>query len=106
MIMVHTPGPWLFRGKSDTVHKPSNTHPFGDEIFRFNDDSDGPSDADLSLILAAPYLLDALKKIINFNIQYCIERYGDESKAESMACVVVARAAIAKAEGENHENTL
>jgi hypothetical protein len=58
-----TPGPWLFRGKSSTVHAVSETHPFGEQIFGFHDqelDDRTPSDADLALILAAPDLLAAL----------------------------------------------
>ena len=33
----------------------------------------------------------ALQKIIDMNVQYCYDRYGDVDKAESMACVRVAR---------------
>ena len=53
------------------------------------------------LIAAAPELLEALQKIVEMNAQYCHDKYGDSSKAESMACVRVARAAIAKALGNN-----
>jgi hypothetical protein len=54
-----TKGPWLHRGKSDSVHKSSSTHPFGELIFRFDEDA-SPSDEDLALILAAPDLFQAL----------------------------------------------
>jgi hypothetical protein len=59
-----TKGPWLFRAKSSTVHKASDTHPYGDQIFEFVDgfeDETMPSDADLKLVLAAPELYEALK---------------------------------------------
>lgn len=54
---------------------------------------------DARLMAAAPDLLDALKTIIDLNVQYAIDRYGNALKAESMECVRVARAAIAKATG-------
>lgn len=62
----HTPAPWLYRGKSGTVHKPCDTHPYGEQIFGFHDDefdNRSPSEADLSLILAAPRLLAALEAL-------------------------------------------
>ena len=42
-------------------------------------------------------LISALEKIIEMNVQYCIDKYGDASKADSMGCVVTAREALAKA---------
>ena len=85
----HTPGPWLSRGKSDSVHESSDTHPYGCQIFRFADDQ-GPSDDDLNLILSAPDLLEALEDIVQW-----IER-GDFEES----FLAAARAAIAKARGE------
>lgn len=35
------------------------------------------------------------QKIIDMNVQYCIDKYGDAAQAESMACVSTARAALA-----------
>lgn len=55
----HTSGPWLFRAKNDSVWTTppaGSLYKFGDHIFTFHDE-DGPSDEDLSLILAAPELL-------------------------------------------------
>jgi hypothetical protein len=49
------------------------------------------------LRLAADDLYAALEEIVAMNVQYCIDRYGDASKADSMGCVVTARAAISKA---------
>lgn len=80
----HTPGPWLSRGKSDSVHESSDTHPYGCQIFRFADDQ-GPSDDDLNLILSAPDLLEALECLI---------------KSDHDDVIEMARAAIARARGE------
>lgn len=44
-------------------------------------------------------LLAALEDIIAYNVQYAIDRYGDASNAETMACVKRAREAIARAKG-------
>jgi len=38
----------------------------------------------------------ALKKIIDMNVQYAKDCWGDETRAETLACVVTARAALAK----------
>ncbi len=55
--------------------------------------------ANAKLMAAAPELLDALIKIVEMNQQYAIDKYGDVKKAEEMACVRTARAAINKALG-------
>jgi hypothetical protein len=39
-------------------------------------------------------LREALEKIIAMNVQYAFDRYGDRSKAETMACVVESRQAL------------
>lgn len=57
-------------------------------------------EADARLIAAAPDMLAALVKIIEMNVQYAIDRYGDAAHAEAMSCVQIARAAIARAEGK------
>ncbi len=65
MNKTHTPGPWLFRAKSDSVYTPptpGTPYTYGDFIFAFSD-NDGPNDEDLALILAAPDLLDALRDL-------------------------------------------
>ena len=49
-------------------------------------------------------LVKALEAIVSMNVQYSIDRYGDASKAEGMACVVVARAALTKARAKPAPN--
>lgn len=83
----HTPGPWLSRGKSDSVHESSDTHPYGCQIFRFADDQ-GPSDDDLNLILSAPDLLEALEHMLN--VCPTIDSSGEEAREKALA--IVARA--------------
>jgi hypothetical protein len=84
----HTPGPWLHRAKSDSVHRPPPYEPYryGDTIFVFHDEA-GPNDADLALILAAPDLLNALTVLV------------EVAEARGIPCNA-ARAAIFKATGE------
>jgi len=93
--MSHTPGPWLHRTKSDSVHKPPIQEPykFGDLIFRFHDEQN-PNDADLALILAAPELLEALKSLVDLEDGHVGVFTLDE-------IMDAARAAIAKAEGKS-----
>lgn len=45
-------------------------------------------------------LLEALEKIIEMNRTTANDKFGDSEQAERWACVIVARAAIAKATGE------
>lgn len=94
----HTPGPWLSRGKSDSVHESSDTHPYGFQIFRFAEDQ-GPSDDDLNLILSAPDLLDALEDALSDYDAWMKD--ADVTPNESLlAWTNKARAAIARARGE------
>ena len=94
----HTPGPWLFRDKSSSVHeqpknKPGEKYIYGKQIFRFRDDDDevpGISDEDLALILAAPDLLAACELMLTVA---GLDR-------EAPHAVNVMRAAIAKARGQ------
>ncbi len=90
MSTSHTPGPWLHRVKSDSVHLPpdDSRYIYGNQIFRFDEEA-APSDADLRLILAAPDLLETLLDALPE-----LESVGPLSKFER------ARAAIAKATGE------
>jgi hypothetical protein len=43
---------------------------------------------------AASDLETALETIIKYNEEYCVDKYGDASRAETMACVKVAREAL------------
>ena len=79
-----TPGPWLYRGKSDAVYTKSDTHPYGSLIFRFHEE-DLPTDADLSLILVAPELLESLNDLLD-----------DVGKDSSLRGAVKARAALSR----------
>lgn len=91
-MSAFTPGPWLYRGKSDSVHTepPSPPYTYGDQIFRFHED-DLPNDADLDLILAAPDLYEALVLLVA----------GIEGKcSETFIPLAKARAALEKAEGK------
>lgn len=96
MTTKHTPGPWLYRGKSDSVHRqsPDPRYQFGDVIFQFHDDN-SPSDADLTLILAAPELLAALTQFVS--------HYPVGVNPELDAAWNDARAAITKAEEGNSD---
>ncbi|EOV0703598.1 hypothetical protein ACOIEU_002541 [Cronobacter sakazakii] len=49
------------------------------------------------LSLQRDELLAALEDIIAYNVQYATDKYGDASKAETMACVRRCREAIARA---------
>ena len=107
MSAGHTPGPWLHRGKSDSVHQASKTHPYGATIFRF-DEEEGPSDEDLSLILSAPDLLaerDRLKALnaelavaleeVRSDLWLQIEPKHGTKAATNYPSIVKARAALA-----------
>lgn len=105
----HTPAPWLGRGKSDSVHRPCDTHPYGDQIFAFHPDY-APNDADHALILAAPKLLAALEVFadpeIIAQLEGCAEdgvRRTDDDWAKFRLLAKhyrAAAAAVAEAKGE------
>lgn len=63
----HTPGPWSFRHKSDSMHAPSSTHPYGKAIFRLVWDeysmNEYPDEADIELITDAPLLLVEVRRL-------------------------------------------
>lgn len=84
MIPKITPGSWLYRGKNDAVYSKSATHPYGSLIFRFHEE-DSPNDADLSLILIAPELLEALNDLLD-----------DVGRDSSLLGAVKARAALSR----------
>lgn len=91
-----TQGPWITAKADRAIGIFSN----GNATF-FVAKAYGPDRAkNAHLIASAPELYEALEEIIDMNVQYAVDRYGDASKAEDMACVRVARAAISKARGE------
>jgi hypothetical protein len=93
----HTPGPWLGRSKSDSVHRPCDTHPYGDQIFAFHPDY-APNDADHALILAAPELLAALEQV-NDCLVKCLTG-GEVSAKLAGKAIENAAIVIAQAKGE------
>ncbi|MGU3628120.1 hypothetical protein [Comamonas sp. C24C] len=109
-----TPGPWLHRGKSDSVHKSPSAeqyaqgYRFGETIFQFHEESP-PSDADLALILAAPELLHALQESLSA-LEYVVEQAGGPACeheggvvcfCKENTAISEARTAISKAIGEH-----
>ena len=93
----HTPGPWLYRGKSSSVHEASDTHPYGRQIFQFHEgfnDEDLPREADLSLILAAPQLLMALEDAITI-----LQPLAEQLPSVKSRCDVYARVVRLAREG-------
>lgn len=102
MTNNHTPGPWLHRGKSESVHASSDTHPYGEYLFAFQDEC-APNDADLALILAGPDLLAALENLVSKGEAFrntVVETRGVRGMDEHDAALTAARAAIAKATGQ------
>lgn len=90
--MSYTKVPWLFRGKSDSVHERSDTHPYGRQIFRFDED-EMPSDAYLSLILASPVILEALEAMCAEFRGYDLP-YGSEAYAKAISAINQAKGAL------------
>jgi hypothetical protein len=88
----HTPGPWKADDKGKAVFIPLRAHhceQLGIQVGFVSWEDDKESLANARLIAAAPELLEALKRIADpRNVHFA----GDAQ--------VVARAAIAKAEGE------
>lgn len=105
----HTPGPWLGRGKSDSVHRPCDTHPYGEQIFAFHPDY-APNDADHALILAAPTLrghLEAVISVAESEVQIMESDRGKGRSVEELYAtgempeeLVAARAFLAQLDGE------
>jgi hypothetical protein len=94
-LLKHTSGPWFTNQGIPYVEKRLfNVWDIkGNVIARVYGE-----EANARLIAAAPELLHALQKIIEFNQQHAKDQYGDASKCEAWACIKVARAAIAKVE--------
>lgn len=56
---------------------------------------------DAQLYAAAPDMYEALEKIVEMNRDYMLHKCGNPDEAETMSCVVVARAALSKARGDS-----
>lgn len=95
--MSHTPGPWIWRNKSGSLHQKGTDRRFGVTVlaptYEYDSGVDTEvSDADAALIAAAPDLLAALKEILPWHDSHPAE-------ATDNRMVNLCRAAIAKAEG-------
>ena len=91
----HLNGPWLFREKSESVYSAppqGSAYQYGEFIFAFHPVS-GPDNETLSLILAAPDLLEALEALL-----VTAENFGVGPSSDSHA---MALHAISKAKGES-----
>ncbi len=66
----------------------------GNNILDYDDVGREAADANAKLAISAPKLLTALQKIVEMNHQHAEDEYGDRTKADSWACVVVAKEAI------------
>ena len=97
-----TPGPWL-HADSHGLNETAGGAIHGDGktlcLVLGNGIGKEKATANAKLMAAAPEMLDALIKIVGMNQQYAIDKYGDVRKAEEMACVRTASAAINKALG-------
>jgi hypothetical protein len=92
----HTPGPWIWRGKSSSLHQEgdNNPSPYGPRVLTLASDeyTDAEiSDADATLIAASPDLLAACKAAVA-----CLD-HATVSMADADEML---HAAIKKAEGE------
>ena len=97
----HTPGPWKADDKGKAVFIPLRAHhceQLGIQVGFVSWEDDKESLANARLIAAAPELLEALKMGYADTMDY-IQR-NHLSGAENNRWLVLARAAIAKAEGE------
>jgi hypothetical protein len=94
----HTPGPWKADDKGKAVFIPLRAHhceQLGIQVGFVSWEDDKESLANARLIAAAPELLEALKRIAKIGNQPYGTDYEEIDEARE-----IARAAIAKAEGE------
>lgn len=94
-----TPGPWLFRNKSDTMHTKHPDYPYGAAFFGF-DSEFSPNEADINLIVAAPDMYEALAAILPFVPKTSASEGGASMFSENVRAADKVRAALAKARGE------
>ncbi len=108
-ICKHTPGPWLWRGKSGSLHQAgTDGYIYGPAVLEPVYDYDSGvdtsvSDADANLIAAAPDLLQSLKEISDmFMARPDMVRALEPLRGFAENAVFErAAAAIAKAEGRS-----
>jgi hypothetical protein len=103
----HTPGPWLFRSKSSSIHSapPADTsYQYGEALARFAEDDNvcaDVGDADLALILAAPDLLEACEEAADDVCHaVCPPTWRTKAGQPHNGICSKVRAAIKKARGE------
>lgn len=93
-MTVRTQGPWVYQEQSDAythiVRGPNNRF-----ICKLSQDSSGESERTARLISAAPEMRDELQMLCDV-----LEAGGDHLPVEVEARIAFARAAIAKANGE------
>lgn len=92
---LYTPGPWY--AVEYAGHVSIQSTDFYENTDILDMDSNDSVEANAKLICAAPELLSVLQKIVEMNRQQAIDQYGEADKAESWACVTIARSAINKA---------
>jgi hypothetical protein len=105
----HTPGPWEWRGKSDTLHTLHNKgkYQYGKAVLSPTYEYDSGtsvevSDHDANLIAASPDLYAACEWLVN--LYHGVGKDGEEgSDEEFMDAIEAGKAALAKARGEAHE---
>lgn len=98
MAMKHTPGPWMLEASGIRVLTAPGRSPIDMGFSGLTQEHDK---ANARLIVAAPELLAALKLAVSY--AEAMERALNVS-GQRNATLEDARAAIAKAEGENHES--
>ena len=98
--MEHTKGPWEVDSLAELVSSTAN-YTVICEMWYGGRASSSEIKANANLISAAPDMYKALNEIIQLNRRTAHDKYGDEEKAESWACVKVARKALDKAEGKS-----
>lgn len=102
---THTPGPWLYRAKSNSIHAAPEAgagHSFGRRIMQFTEDDNGEcieSDADRVLVLASPKMLAALERFVA-GVESNDVYPNPDDREKLIGILREANAAIAAAKGE------
>jgi hypothetical protein len=102
-MSAHTPGPWVWRGKSGSLHQAGEKpHTYGATVLAPTYEHDSGldteiSEADAALIAAAPDLVEALREMVRWFGNYPEYIPNPERSDEYEASVKAANAALAKA---------